>query len=289
MSIIDTNKLQLFLWRKYLPFLHHNSAAKGTPYDYLSVFFKDSDNNRYILKEIHITDNGQNGYVSLSSLYQTIEINKKLIDIPEMDAELVHYKKNYTQRYTGIIAFAIDRTLKIVTLKSQIARLKGKVVSGTKATTETISRDRFNLLRLLVASYVNQRPSRTSSGFSQDEVIALLYGTLWYKHIKNEAFRRKIKLLLESLVISGDLTETQGGYYVQGQAITTLVEYEKEDLRVSQQQKMHKNIVRFMFVITVATLLIILVLLGMAGIVDLTAIWQKILQIKPIRFMLKFI
>jgi len=289
MSIIDTNKLQLFLWRKYLPFLHHNSAAKGTPYDYFSVFFKDSDNNRYILKEIHITDNGQNGYVSLSSLYQTIEINKKLIDIPEMDAELVHYKKNYTQRYTGIIAFAIDRTLKIVTLKSQIARLKGKVVSGTKATTETISRDRFNLLRLLVASYVNQRPSRTSSGFSQDEVIALLYGTLWYKHIKNEAFRRKIKLLLESLVISGDLTETQGGYYVQGQAITTLVEYEKEDLRVSQQQKMHKNIVRFMFVITVATLLIILVLLGMAGIVDLTAIWQKILQIKPIRFMLKFI
>lgn len=289
MSIINTNKLQLFLWRKYLPFLHHNSAAKGTPYDYFSVFFKDSDNNRYILKEIHITDNGQNGYVSLSSLYQTSEINKKLIDIPEMDAELVHYKKNYTQRYTGIIAFAIDRTLKIVTLKSQIARLKGKVVSGTKATTETISRDRFNLLRLLVASYVNQRPSRNSSGFSQDEVIALLYGTLWYKHIKNEAFRRKIKLLLESLVISGDLTETHGGYYVQGQAITTLVEYEKEDRRVSQQQKMHKNIVRFMFVITVATLLIILVLLGMAGIVDLTAIWQKILQIKPIRFMLKFI
>ena len=289
MSIIDTNKLQLFLWRKYLPFLHHNSAAKGTPYDYFSVFFKDSDNNRYILKEIHITDNEQNSYVSLSSLFQTSEINKKFIDIPEMDAELVHYKKNYTQRYTGIIAFAIDRTLKIVTLKSQFARLKGKVVSGTKATTETISRDRFNLLRLLVASYVNQRPSRTSSGFSQDEVIALLYGTLWYKHIKNEAFRRKIKLLLESLVISGDLTETQGGYYVQGQAITTLVEYEKEDRRVSQQQKMHKNIVRFMFVITVATLLIILVLLGMAGIVDLTAIWQKILQIKPIRFMLKFI
>ncbi|MFV7532642.1 hypothetical protein [Enterobacter mori] len=289
MSIIDTNKLQLFLWRKYLPFLHHNSAAKGTPYDYFSVFFKDSDNNRYILKEIHITDNEQNSYVSLSSLYQTSEINKKFIDIPEMDAELVHYKKNYTQRYTGIIAFAIDRTLKIMTLKSQIARLKGKVISGTKATTETISRDRFNLLRLLVASYVNQRPSRTSSGFSQDEVIALLYGTLWYKHIKNEAFRRKIKLLLESLVISGDLTETRGGYYVQGQAITTLVEYEKEERRVSQQQKMHKNIVRFMFVITVATLLIILVLLGMAGIVDLTAIWQKILQIKPIRFMLKFI
>ncbi|MNC77019.1 hypothetical protein D3C75_1288690 [compost metagenome] len=56
-----------------------------------------------------------------------------------------------------------------------------------------------------------------------------------------------------------------------------------------QQQKMHKNIVRFMLVITVATLLIILVLLAMAGIVDLHAIWQKILHIKPVRFLLKFI
>lgn len=289
MSIIDINRMKLFLWRKYLPLLQSNSAAKGTPYDYYSVFLKDAENNRYILQNIQDWDNAQDASLSLKSLHQNGDIVKKLVDIPEMDAEIVHYKKNYTQPYKSIIAFALDRTLKVITFKTQLARLKGRVVSGAKSDTETISRDRFNLLRLLVASYVNQRPSRTSSGFSVDEVIALLYGTLWYKHIKNEAFRRKIKLLLESLVISGDLTEDQGVYYVQGQAITTLVEYEKEDRRVTQQQKMHKNIVRFMFVITVATLLIILVLLGMAGIVDLSAIWQKILQIKPVRFMLKFI
>lgn len=289
MSIIDINRMKLFLWRKYLPLLQSYSAAKGIPYDYYSVFLKDAENNRYILQNIQDWDNAQDASLSLSSLYQNGNIVKKLVDIPEMDAEIVHYKKNYAQTYKSIIAFALDRTLKVITLKTQIARLKGRVISGAKSDTETISRDRFNLLRLLVASYVNQRPSRTASGFSVDEVIALLYGTLWYKHIKNEAFRRKIKLLLESLVISGDLTEDQGVYYVQGQAITTLVEYEKEDRRVTQQQKMHKNIVRFMFVITVATLLIILVLLGMAGIVDLSAIWQKILQIKPVRFMLKFI
>lgn len=289
MSIININRLELFLWRKYLPLLQNNSAAKGKPHDYFSVYLKDAENNRYILRDVQGADNAQDASLSLSSLYQSGDSVKKLVDIPDMDAEIVHYKKHYAQTYKSIFLFALDRTLKVITLKTQLARLKGRVVSGTKSDTETISRDRFNLLRLLVASYVNQRPSRTSSGFSLDEVIALLYGTLWYKHIKNEAFRRKIKLLMESLVISGDLTENQGAYYVQGQAITTLVEYEKEDRRVSQQQKMHKNMVRFMFVITVATLLIILVLLGMAGIVDLAAIWQKILQIKPLRFMLKFI
>ncbi len=289
MSIIDTDRLQLFLWRKYLPWLQRNSAAKGTPHDYFSVFFKDSDNNRYILKGVQGLDNGQDGKLSLSSLYQSSDVDKKFVHVTDMETEIVHYKKNHTLRYKSIFLFVIDHTLKIITLKTQIARLKGRLVSEAKSDTETISRDRFNLLRLLVASYVNQRPSRASSGFNRDEMIALLYGTLWYKHIKNEAFRRKITLLLESLVISGDLTESQGNYYVQGQAITTLVEYEKEDRRVSQQQKMHKNIVRFMFVITVATLLIILVLLAMAGIVDLQVIWQKILQIKPVRFLLKFI
>ncbi len=68
-----------------------------------------------------------------------------------------------------------------------------------------------------------------------------------------------------------------------------MVEYEKEDQRVTHQQKMQKKITRFMFAITLSTLLIILVLLSMAGVVDLAAVWQKILQIKPLRFLMNFI
>ncbi|WP_281081364.1 hypothetical protein [Klebsiella quasivariicola] len=289
MRIINIDKIKRSIWRKYLPWLQRNGAAKDTPYNYYSVFFKDVENNRYRLREVQELDENVGDSLFLASLTPGGDIEMRLDQISDLETEIVHYRKNYILRYKSIFSFAVDRTLKIITLKTQIARLKGRLVSGTKSDTETISRDRFNLLRLLVASYISQRPSRISSGFDPDEVIALLYGTLWYKHIKNEAFLRKITLLLESLVISGDLSENKGNYYVQGQAITTLVEYEKEERRISQQQKMHKNIVRFMFVITVATLLVILVLLGMAGIVDLSAIWQKILQIKPVRFMLKFI
>ncbi|HAS0793261.1 hypothetical protein LN389_06735 [Enterobacter hormaechei subsp. steigerwaltii] len=95
--------------------------------------------------------------------------------------------------------------------------------------------------------------------------------------------------MLESLVLTGDLSEEGKVYYVQGQAITTMVEYEKENQRVTHQQKMQKKITRFMFAITLSTLLIILVLLSMAGVVDLAAVWQKILQIKPLRFLMNFI
>lgn len=206
-----------------------------------------------------------------------------------MEPEIIHFRKNYNLNYKSILAFVIDHHLRIITLKTTVARTKGNIISGLKSDKETISSDRYNLLRLLVSQYVNQRPSRSLSGFSLDEIISLLYGTLWYKHIKNESFRRRIKLLQESLVITGDLTEKEEIYFVQGQSVTTIVEYEKEERRATQQQKMHRNIVRFMLVITIATLLIILVLLAMAGIVDLHAIWQKILQIKPVRFLLKLI
>lgn len=90
-------------------------------------------------------------------------------------------------------------------------------------------------------------------------------------------------------MLTGDLSEEGKVYYVQGQAITTMVEYEKENQRVTHQQKMQKKITRFMFAITLSTLLIILVLLSMAGVVDLAAVWQKILQIKPLRFLMNFI
>lgn len=283
MTLFNTDKFRFILWRKFLPWLLQNGAQKNDPHNYFLVYLKDADNTRYILK------NRNDSNVVLCSMHKKEDISVSLAELSEMQAEIIHYKRDGFQAYKGIIPFSFDYYTRIITLKIGLARLKGCCISGLKSESETISRDRYNLLRLLVTDYVNQRPSRISSGFTQREVIAMLYGTLWYKHIKNEAFSRKIMLLLESLVITGDLSEEGKVYFVQGQAITTMVEYEKEEQRVTHQQRMEKNLTRFMFAITLSTLMIILALLAMAGIVDLTAVWQKILQIKPLRFLMNFI
>lgn len=282
-------KLEVRLWQYNLPLLLAKSASRGKSHDYYDVYVRDVANERYILLAVQNEMKPRVDTVVLSLLLKSETIVKEIEALPEMECEIVHYKKNHILKYQNIYSFTLDRYLKIITFKNALARTKGKLVSSIKSDRETITSDRFNLLQLLVANTIHQRPSRAASGFSQDEVITLLYGTLWYKHIYNESFRRKIRLLLESLVLTGDLTETQGRYYVQGRAITTLVEHQKEEKRVTQQQKMHRNIVRFMLVITVSTILIILVLLAMAGIIDLHAVWQKILEIKPVRFLLKFI
>lgn len=280
---------QLSLWQKFFPVFKQQNISITNPYDYYSVYFKNNQNVRFLFKDYVPTLDNEKSIVILVPFHQETAFKQDLHLITDMECEIIHFKKNHQLIYKNIYSFALDYYLKIYTVKNLIARMKGRLVSGLRSDKETISRDRYFLLRLMATEYVNQRPSRDSVGFTADEIIALLYGRLWYRHIRNEQFRRKINLLLGSLVITGDLREDGETYFIQGQAITTLVEYEKEERRFIQQNKMQKNLVRLMFIITVSTILIVLVLLAMAGIVDLHAIWQKILQIKPVRFILKII
>ncbi|HAV1831925.1 TPA: hypothetical protein JG914_004796 [Enterobacter hormaechei subsp. steigerwaltii] len=289
MSMFNFQNIDIRLWRKYLPFLCEHNQDADLPHDYYATFFKDALNNRYALHAYTCDKSGVIQSVSLRPLPHGDVLIVSINNLPDMAVEIIHYRKNVQQHYANIFFFAVDRRFKIISAKNLIIRAKARLPSASNADKETITQDRYNLLQLLVTQYINQCPSRLSSGFRHEEIIALLYGTLWYKHIQNEAYSRRLKLLLESLVLSGDLLENNDVYFVQGQAITTIVEFEKEDKRVTQQLKMHKSIVRFTAVMTIATLMIIMVLLAMAGVVDLSAVWHKILEIKPIRFLLKFL
>lgn len=96
-------------------------------------------------------------------------------------------------------------------------------------------------------------------------------------------------LILQSLVITGDLKLHEGRYFVQGEAIATIVEYEKEEKRYTQQIKIQKKIVRLMLIITLSTVMITLAILAQAGIVNLQKLWEYVLQLKPLRILLKLI
>ncbi|MNB79701.1 hypothetical protein D3C75_264440 [compost metagenome] len=68
MSLI--NRIQLFLWRQYLPWLQRNGAEKGPPHDYYSVFIQDTTNTRYRFKTLQADQNT----LILSVLLQETEV-----------------------------------------------------------------------------------------------------------------------------------------------------------------------------------------------------------------------
>jgi hypothetical protein len=219
-------------------------------------------------------------------------LDQRRISVAELDAmqaEIIHHRSFGPMSFGGILAFNVNRRTRFAYIKTLFSRGKGKLVSAFFANKELKSRDRIALLALLVNEYIQQRPSRLNAGIKIDEVIDMLYGKLWYKHIRNEEFRRKVRLLLKSLVITDDLAFTDDRYYVQPQAMATLVEFEKEEHRIKQQERMQRNFVRLMIVITASTVLITLALLGLAGVVDLHKVWEFLRNLKPVSVLMKLI
>lgn len=276
------------LWAKFLPRFVEKNDRLGEPYDYYSVYFADAGRQRYRL----IGFTGHDVHLERLALAASENVPTEKLPVSRllgMESEIVHYKK-YGKIISGsIFSYAINYYLHIVDSKNLFLNGKGAVVSTFFRERELKSQERIFLLRLIVNEFVKRRPSTPVAGITLGEVIELLYGRLWYKHIRNESFQYKATLLMESLVLSGELAVEHGRYIVQGRAITTLVEHEKEERHARQQEKIQRNMVRLMLIITAATVLITLALLGLAGVIDLHKIWQDILQIKPVRFLFKLI
>lgn len=276
------------LWRKYLPLFVSHGAETENPYDYFAVYFVDVERCRYQLA----SESGERVILKKWNPEQHAYLDSMDVsfsDLDTMETEILHYRRHATLSFNSIIAFTFNRYTRFAYTRNFIARGKGKFMSALFAKKEVKSRDRITLLNLLVNEYVVQRPSKTNIGVTTTEVIDLLYGKLWYKHIRSEEFSRKVTLLLQSLVITEDLKVIEQRYFVQGKAIATIVTWEKDERRDTQQTKMQKNMIRLMLVITVSTLMITLAILAQAGIVNLHRLWETISQLKPIRILFKLI
>lgn len=276
------------LWKKHLPLLTRQDARSGDPYHYYSVHFLDIHHHRY-----QLVDKQEDGVLIArwdddTHRYQH-EQRLSLAELDEMQAEIIHHRKFGPVAFDGILSFTLSYYTRLKYVSTLFSRGKGRLVSMFFANKELKSRDRISLLNLLVNEYIQQRPSKPNPGVTINEVIDMLYGILWYKHIRNEEFHRKVTLLMKSLVVTHDLEQKDDRYFVQPKSVATIVEYEKEERRVEQQMKIQRNIVRLTLVITASTVLITLALLALAGVIDLHKIWHDILNLKPLRILFKLV
>lgn len=282
------SRLKEKLWRKNLPLFVSTGAATENPYNYYAVYFVDTQRLRYLL-----AGETQDGVILQKWIPEqhaySQNVTVPVSELDAMEAQIVHYRRKASLSFDSIILFTFNRYMRIAYIKNAISRGKGRFMSALFAKKEVKSRDRITLLNLLVNEYIVQRPAKTNSGFSTEEVVELVYGKLWYKHIRSEEFSRKVTLLLQSLAITEDLNFIDNRYFVQGKSIATIVTWEKDERRDAQQLKMQKNIVRLMLIITASTLMITLAILAQAGIVNLPHLWEVISQLKPMRVLFKLI
>ena len=282
------SKLKTILWSYFLPVFTANSLKEGEVYNYYGVYFSDVKQEKYQLLKLIGKCVVLEKWNTEKQAYTT-RLNISISDVEKMNVEVIHWKKYGPLKFDSIVLFAINYFTRFAYLKNLLTRAKNKLLVPFSHNREMTGLDRITLLKMLVSEYVHQSPEKTHTGVTGNEVIDLLYGTLWYHHIKNEDFRRKIFLLLQSLVMTGDIKLEEGKYLIQGQAISTIVAWESDERRDKQQLRIQKNINRLMLIITASTLMITLAILAQAGIVNLHNLWQHLTQLKPIRLLFKLL
>lgn len=275
------------MWQYCLPLFATHNGSNGEIYNYYGVYFSDVKQNKYHL----IAAEGDTAIVAKWRQPHGYSEKRRfdLEQLESMQTAIIHWRKSGPLRFDSIVAFFIHHFTRLAYLKNGLARCKSRIFSRVADRNELIGLDRIALLKMLVKDYAQASADKTHPGVSLNEVIDLLYENLWYQHIKNETFRRKAALLLQSLVITEDLRLQDHRYYVEGKAISTIVAWENEARRNRQQLRMQRNINRLTIIITASTLMITLAILAQAGIVDLHRLWQAILQLKPMRLLLKMI
>jgi len=106
-----------------------------------------------------------------------------------------------------------------------------------------ILKSMLELQMTLETSFYNK-----SNGVGKWELMSKIYTDRWILNPLRIEIRNKFELYLASLVSSGDITETDGYYVVEGKALKTLEEDEREE-RTHKDAKRGRNRIFWLTVI----------------------------------------
>ncbi|MFA0496557.1 hypothetical protein [Vibrio sp. 10N.222.54.B11] len=164
-------------------------------------------------------------------------------EFPKADLEITHFYKTYNLTY--------DSTIQMI-YKGWSHYYKGLILLG-KAQQFVFNKrkltrcEKLETLRAIVDKTVE------SSGFSTSPVMLneLKYPLRWVYHPDKDLNTSFNKLLLDSLVESGDLKQENFQYSLTSQALNTISEFEKDERRHIQLLKQQKwmKILTFLLVL----------------------------------------
>jgi len=100
-----------------------------------------------------------------------------------------------------------------------------------------VTKKRMNLLYFMIENQLD----RDNDEISPLGLMSKVYSRRLFLHPSLGQHRKKIKLYLDSFVISGELEEKNGNYVVTGKAISTIEKYEEEERRHTDSIKIQRK------------------------------------------------
>lgn len=175
------------------------------------------------------TDKGYEGFLWVNDKNgnDAALLNETLNEI-QWNFEITHYYQSYQFVYTNPYKFIASRLL----FKHKLHKLLDVLAQSIYNKKTLVRSERMELLNYLVEKTIDDPAYSTDSMF----LGMHMHSYRWYHHPKKKEHQAHFRLILDSLVESGDLKKKGDSYLVTGKALESLSVYEND------QQKHQDNI-----------------------------------------------
>ena len=170
-----------------------------------------------------------------------------LNSIDPNDISITHFYGYREVQYSGILEFAIGRTLFIPYAKFHIVGIIENVDQYFFNKKKLITKQRIDLLRFLVRRRLEGSP--VSSAI---DLMTGLYSIKWVMHPDSDSQRERLDFYLESLVDTGELRRVNHEYELTGEALKAIEIYEEQERKHTENVKIQRR----MFWLTLAIVLL---------------------------------
>lgn len=166
-------------------------------------------------------------------------------DVRGKTVSITHYYGFYEIRSDGLWDFIFDRITRWSYLRIWLNKMGQSIFNQT----QTLTFKRTKVLRHIVDTKI----SADQEAFSSWGLMSGLYSERWFNHPKGEGAHKWLKLFLDSLVNTGELSKDGIQYKIQGKAIAFLIQQEQEEQRHRDSQALQRRMVYLTFSIVIVT------------------------------------
>ena len=181
----------------------------------------------------------------------TIPVEFSFKDVKDSIVVIQHYWRGNTISFDSINDYRFHKATKLIYLKTQLVNLRDNTKLFFYRRTLLVAPDRMALLQTIVdmslKNHMNQVP--------KSEIERKLLGERWASHPKGLEEYKKLRLMYNSLVESNEITGGNDSYQPTGKALSTLQNYELEDMRYKSQVRLQWWLVFATIVLAISALI----------------------------------
>ncbi|EJG2750432.1 hypothetical protein M9Z64_000731 [Escherichia coli] len=205
-------------------------------YDMYSVYIKDDEGNDYLF------DSYSNGIIKVKKWnHQNKTFNIDTILKPERltsnSFSGIYYYHAHELKFDSLDDLSFFNVLRF----RRIANRQNKKLSREKYLYRQRKQEITDVMTVLAAIVRIYREQQGEKPFSETLIMNDVAGRLWIYHDDYSRLIKELRLCLDSLVESGDISKTRDGYKPTGKAINTLNHFNNEEQRYNENIRSQKS------------------------------------------------